>query len=66
VVLFIYLRIIFFGPQIGPGKVFTENELMLQVIAQKSIVLTFMGSILVQVYGFNRLLNSLQKLNNRV
>lgn len=66
VVLFIYLRIIFFGPQIGPGKVFTENELMLQVIAQKSIVLTFMGSILVQVYGFNRLLNSLQNLNNRV
>jgi hypothetical protein len=66
VVLFIYLRIIFFGPQIGPGKIFTENELMLQVIAQKSIVLTFMTSILVQVYGFNRLLNSLGKLSNKV
>jgi hypothetical protein len=30
---------------------------MLQVIAQKSIVLTFMAAILHQVYGFNLLLN---------
>ena len=58
VVLFVYLRIIFFGPQIGPGKIFTENELMLQVIAQKSIVLTFMISILAQVYGFKQLLRN--------
>jgi hypothetical protein len=55
-VLFIYLYIIFFGPQIGPGKIFTEKELMLQVISQKSIVLTFMAAILHQVYGFNKIL----------
>ena len=54
--LFIYLYIIFFGPQIGPGKIFTEKELMLQVISQKSIVLTFMAAILHQVYGFNKIL----------
>ena len=57
-VLFIYLRIIFFGPQIGPGKIFSEKELMLQVISQKSIVLTFMAAILHQVYGFNKLLDN--------
>ena len=34
VVLFIYLRIIFFGPQIGPGKIYSEADLMLQVISQ--------------------------------
>ena len=53
VVLFVYLRIIFFGPQIGPRKIYSEADLMLQVIAQKSIVLTFMAAILHQVYGFN-------------
>ena len=57
VVLFIYLRIIFFRPQIGPGKIYSEADLMLQVISQKSIVLTFMAAILHQVYGFNKLLN---------
>jgi hypothetical membrane protein len=60
-VLFIYLRIIFFGPQIGPGKIYSEADLMLQVIAQKSIVLTFMAAILHQVYGFNVLF---KKYNN--
>ena len=55
-VLFIYLYIIFFGPQIGPGKIFSEKELMLQVISQKSIVLTFMAAILYQIYGFNKIL----------
>ncbi len=53
IVLFVYLRIIFFGPQIGPGKIYSEEDLMLQVIAQKSIVLTFMAAFLHQVYGFN-------------
>ena len=56
VLLFIYLFIIFFGPQIGPGKIYSEKELMLQVISQKSIVLTFMLAILHQVYGFNKIL----------
>ena len=60
--LFIYLRIIFFGPQIGPGKVYTENDLMLQVISQKSIVLIFMAAILHQVYGFDKLLR--EKIRN--
>ena len=53
IVLFVYLRIIFFGPQIGPGKIYSEEDLMLQVIAQKSIVLTFMAAFLHQIYGFN-------------
>jgi len=57
IVLFIYLRIIFYGPQIGPGKIYSETDLMIQVISQKSIVLTFMAAILHQVYGFNLLLN---------
>jgi hypothetical protein len=61
IVLFVYLRIIFFGPQIGPGKIYSEADLMLQVIAQKSIVLTFMAAILHQVYGFNVLLKKKDK-----
>ncbi len=61
VVLFVYLRIIFFGPQIGPGKIYSEADLMLQVIAQKSIVLSFMAAILHQVYGFNVLLKKKDK-----
>tara|TARA_B100000767_G_scaffold275735_1_gene314849 strand:+ start:31866 stop:32381 length:516 start_codon:yes stop_codon:yes gene_type:complete len=56
ILLFIYLGILFFGPEIGPGKNFTEAELMLQVIAQKATVLTFMISNLHQVYGFHKLL----------
>tara|TARA_B100000768_G_scaffold167325_1_gene171340 strand:+ start:374 stop:1114 length:741 start_codon:yes stop_codon:yes gene_type:complete len=55
-VLFFYLRIIFFGTKIGPGESFTESDLMLQVISQKLIVLIFMFSILFQVYGFNKLI----------
>ena len=58
IVLFIYLYIIFFGPQIGPGKIFSEKELILQVVSQKSIVLTFMAAILHQVYGFNKILTN--------
>ena len=61
VVLFVYLRIIFLGPQIGPGKIYSEADLMLQVIAQKSIVLSFMAAILHQVYGFNVLLKKKDK-----
>ena len=57
ILLFVYLRIIFFGPQVGPGKIYSEDDLILQVIAQKSIVLTFMAAFLHQVYGFNLILN---------
>ena len=55
-VLFIYLRIIFFGPKIGPGINYTEADLMLQVVSQKMVVLSFMVAILHQVVGFNKLL----------
>ncbi len=54
--LSVYLGIIFFGPQIGPGRVFTENELILQVLAQKMIVFTFISSILIQIFGLNKVL----------
>jgi superfamily II DNA or RNA helicase len=50
-----YVLLIFFGPQIGPGKTFTENELILQVVSQKVIVLIFTLAILSQVYGINDL-----------
>ena len=49
--LSIYLMIIFFGPKIGPGIIYSEEELILQVVAQKTIVLTFILSILIQVSG---------------
>ena len=38
ILLLIYLYIIFFGPKISPGTNFTETDLMIQVISQKSIV----------------------------
>ena len=53
--LLIYVLLIFFGPQIGPGKMFTENELILQVVSQKIIVLIFTFAILSQVYGINNI-----------
>tara|TARA_B110000438_G_C15805748_1_gene647222 strand:- start:93 stop:830 length:738 start_codon:yes stop_codon:yes gene_type:complete len=56
VFLAIYLVIIFFGPQIGPGSVYTESDLILQVVAQKLIVLTFIFSILFQVWGVRNFL----------
>jgi hypothetical membrane protein len=61
IMLLIYLYIIFFGPQIGPGKIFNEKELILQVVSQKFIVLTFMVAILHQVYGFNKIIVSEKK-----
>ena len=57
VFLTVYLVIIFFGPQIGPGAVYTESDLILQVVAQKVIVLTFIFSILYQVWGIRNFLN---------
>jgi len=56
IVLLIYLYIIFFGPKISPGTNFyTETDLMIQVISQKSIVFSLILSILIQVYGFHGL-----------
>jgi hypothetical membrane protein len=56
--LFIYLFIIFLGPEIGPNRIFSENDLILQVLSQKLIVLSFVLSILSQVYVINKLLIS--------
>ena len=52
--LSIYLYIIFLGPEIGPSRQFSENDLILQVVAQKMIVLSFIGSMLYQVSGIKR------------
>ena len=57
VLLFFYLLLIFFGPRVGPGIMYEENELILQVVSQKLIVLAFIFSILIQVWGLSKLLN---------
>ena len=49
--LAIYLYIIFLGPEIGPGLEFSKNELILQVVAQKIIILTFILSMFHQTKG---------------
>lgn len=59
IVLLVYLYIIFLGPKIGPGTDYTESDLMIQVISQKSIVLSLILSILFQVYGFHSLFKKL-------
>ena len=56
VFLAIYLGIIFLGPEIGPNRQYSENDLILQVVAQKTIVLTFICSILIQIYGIRKVL----------
>ena len=53
-----YLYIIFFGPQIGPGLTFTEKELILQVVAQKAIILTFILAMIYQTQGIRKLLRA--------
>lgn len=58
ILLLIYLYILFFGPIIAPNVVYTESDLMLQVIAQKSIVISFMIAFLHQVYGFSKVLKT--------
>jgi hypothetical membrane protein len=60
IVLLIYLYIIFFGPKLGPGTNYSETDLMIQVISQKSIVFSLILSILVQVYGFHSLFKKLK------
>lgn len=58
ILLLIYLYILFFGPIIAPNVVYTESDLILQVIAQKSIVISFMIAFLHQVYGFSKVLKT--------
>jgi hypothetical membrane protein len=60
IVLLMYLYIIFLGPKISPGSNFSETDLMIQVISQKSIVLFLILSILIQVYGFHGLFKRLR------
>ena len=52
--LAIYVYIIFLGPEIGPGLNFTENELIFQVVAQKTIILTFILSMVFQSKGIDK------------
>jgi len=59
IVLLIYLYIMFFGPKLGSGTNYSETDLMIQVISQKSIVFSLILSILVQVYGFHDLFKRL-------
>ncbi len=53
-----YLYLIFYGPRIEPGGTFTQFDLMLQVVGQKSIILIFAISILYQSVGLKRELNN--------
>ncbi|HHZ96022.1 MAG TPA: hypothetical protein EYN28_07480 [Flavobacteriales bacterium] len=52
ITLLYYIYLLFFGPKISPNINYSESDLILQVIAQKSIVFTFIISIIIQVYGF--------------
>ena len=54
-----YLCIIFLGPEIGPNRVYSESDLILQVVAQKMIVLTFTCSILIQIHGIKKVFKEL-------
>jgi hypothetical membrane protein len=60
IVLLVYLYIIFLGPKISPDSNFSETDLMIQVISQKSIVFSLILSILIQVYGFDGLFKRLR------
>ena len=55
--LLIYVCIIFLGPKIGPGLVFNEEELILQVVAQKIIVVLFTLAMLTQILAFKKAQN---------
>ena len=55
--LLIYVCIIFLGPKIGPGFVFNKKELILQVVAQKIIVVLFTLAMLTQIMAFKKAQN---------
>ena len=50
------MYLIFYGPQINPYTNFTEEQLILQVVSQKMIVIVFTFSMLSQVIALNRFL----------
>jgi len=55
IVLLVYVYLIFLGPKITPGTLFSERDLMIQVISQKLIVASLIISMLIQVHGLKRL-----------
>tara|TARA_Y100000589_G_C27187875_1_gene643407 strand:- start:3142 stop:3885 length:744 start_codon:yes stop_codon:yes gene_type:complete len=61
VLLFFYLLLIFFGPKVGPHIMYLEKDLVLQVVSQKFIVLAFIFSILIQIFGLNKILKTSKK-----
>tara|TARA_Y100001970_G_scaffold144503_1_gene177454 strand:+ start:58 stop:816 length:759 start_codon:yes stop_codon:yes gene_type:complete len=52
-----YLYLIFLGPTIGPGKDFSQSDLILQVVGQKLIIFTFTIAMIYQTEGIRRSLN---------
>ena len=54
-VLLVYVYLIFLGPKIDPGKMFSERDLIIQVVSQKLIVFSLIVSMLIQVHGIKRL-----------
>tara|TARA_Y100000589_G_C27197483_1_gene647612 strand:- start:2784 stop:3491 length:708 start_codon:yes stop_codon:yes gene_type:complete len=55
IVLLVYVYLIFLGPKITPGTLFSEKDLMIQVVSQKLIVVSLIISMLIQVHGLKRL-----------
>lgn len=60
-VLLVYVYLIFLGPKITPGTLFSERDLMIQVISQKLIVASFIISMLIQVHGIKLLFEKSSK-----
>ncbi len=54
--LLFYVYLLFYGPQINAYTNYTENQLILQVVSQKMIVIVFTISMLSQVTVVNRFL----------
>lgn len=54
-VLLVYIYLIFLGPKIDPGTLFSERDLIIQVVSQKLIVFSLIVSMLIQVHGIKRL-----------
>ena len=58
VLLAAYLYLIFLGPEIGPGMNFSRNDLILQVVGQKLIILSFTIAMVYQTVGIRKAINS--------
>jgi len=62
IVLIGYLYVIFFANSVAPHINYSDMDLMVQVVSQKIIVLTYILSILIQVFGIHRLLKTQKEL----